>query len=819
MLTDGILSVGEFPRQQISWKQKTQKWASECVAYIADKNLLSSSPVRNSVRQMRINYDLYNGIIHMDDVQSVINPNGLIADVVPEQIQHYPIMNTKLDLLEGEEASRSFDGRMIITNPNALTELEEAKHEEMVRRVQEALAESSQNEEEFQQKIQDAYDDLKYNFQDSREVIANQLISHYRRQYDFDGMFNLGLKDAEIVGEEAFQVYIDHGEPNVRKLHPAIIRAYGMGYSNRLEDASMIALEEYWSKSRIIDIYGDQMTKKEVAYVQEYKVSDDLERDAAYSIGAEHASTLYPTTLEQFYDYNKEEQKWTDDPIGLREKPVPLDASNFATEDYEEYGGFDVYNNVRVIQVFWKTLRKIKKVTSYDPITGEKIYNLYTEDYIPNKEMGETAEDLWINQAWQGVKIGDRLFLNMGPCPVQFNEIDNPTKCHFGIIGTIYNTGDGKPFSMVDKMKPYAYLYDAIFDRLNKLIARNYGKVIRLDWAKKPNSWTMDKWLRILISAGVAVENSFEEGQEGAAKGKLAGALNNASTGVIDMELGASISNMINTLVTLESFMGKVVGITDQREGQIANRETVGGVERSVLQSSHITEWLFTRHNNTKKRVYDAFVDMARACLRGRTKKFQYITSADMAQQIINVDGDFFASASYGMVIDDGKGAQEFNRQLPTIIQAGMQNQLLDLSTVMKIFNTDSRAEKQKIIEDGERALQERQQQMQQNKLESQQQIAQMTQQTEAAKMEHEAAMNSENNETKLIIEEMKLQAQANVEPDATAREQLDEKKREFNASYQLDKERLEFDKRKAERDAQLKEKQINNRPRATATK
>lgn len=815
MLTDGILSVGEFPRQQISWKQKTQKWASECVAYIADKNLLSSSPVRNSVRQMRVNYDLYNGIIHMDDVQSVINPNGLVADVIPEQIQHYPIMNTKLDLLEGEEASRPFDGRMIITNPNALTELEEAKHEEMVRRVQEALAESSQSEEEFQQKIQDAYDDLKYNFQDSREVIANQLISHYRRQYDFDGMFNLGLKDAEIVGEEAFQVYIDHGEPNVRKLHPAIIRAYGMGYSNRLEDASMIALEEYWSKSRIIDIYGDQMTKKEVAYVQEYKVSDDLERDAAYSIGAEHASTLYPTVLQPIYDDT------TGEAVGLRteDKPVELDAADFATEDYETYGGFDVYNNVRVIQVFWKTLRKIKKVTSYDPITGEKIYNLYTEDYIPNKEMGETAEDLWINQAWQGVKIGDRLFLNMGPCPVQFNEIDNPTKCHFGIIGTIYNTGDGKPFSMVDKMKPYAYLYDAIFDRLNKLIARNYGKVIRLDWAKKPNSWTMDKWLRILISAGVAVENSFEEGQEGAAKGKLAGALNNASTGVIDMELGTSISNMINTLVTLESFMGKVVGITDQREGQIANRETVGGVERSVLQSSHITEWLFTRHNNTKKRVYDAFVDMARACLRGRTKKFQYITSADMAQQIINVDGDFFASASYGMVIDDGKGAQEFNRQLPTIIQAGMQNQLLDLSTVMKIFNTDSRAEKQKIIEDGERALQERQQQKQQNQLESQQQIAQMTQQTEAAKMEHEAAMNSENNETKLIIEEMKLQAQANVEPDATAQEQLDEKKREFNASHQLDKERLEFDKRKAERDAQLKEKQINNRPRATATK
>jgi hypothetical protein len=36
--------------------------------------------------------------------------------------------------------------------------------------------------------------------------------------------------------------------------------------------------------------------------------------------------------------------------------------------------------------------------------------------------------------------------------------------------------------------------------------------------------------------------------------------------------------------------MGEVMGITPQREGQVSNRETVGGVERSVLQSSHITE-------------------------------------------------------------------------------------------------------------------------------------------------------------------------------------------------------------------------------------
>lgn len=66
--------------------------------------------------------------------------------------------------------------------------------------------------------------------------------------------------------------------------------------------------------------------------------------------------------------------------------------------------------------------------------------------------------------------------------------------------------------------------------------------------------------------------------------------MNNQSSGVIDADQGNAIQHDINLLQYIKSEMGEVMGITPQREGQITNRETVGGVERSVLQSSHITE-------------------------------------------------------------------------------------------------------------------------------------------------------------------------------------------------------------------------------------
>ena len=46
-------------------------------------------------------------------------------------------MNSKLNILRGEEAKRIFDFRVVITNPNAISEIENNKKEELLQRLQE----------------------------------------------------------------------------------------------------------------------------------------------------------------------------------------------------------------------------------------------------------------------------------------------------------------------------------------------------------------------------------------------------------------------------------------------------------------------------------------------------------------------------------------------------------------------------------------------------------------------------------------------------------------------------------------------------------
>ena len=67
----------------------------------------------------------------MEDLHLVLNPNNLDAGYIPDQIQHYPIMNSKLNVLRGEESKRVFDFRVVVTNPNAISEIEHDKKQDV----------------------------------------------------------------------------------------------------------------------------------------------------------------------------------------------------------------------------------------------------------------------------------------------------------------------------------------------------------------------------------------------------------------------------------------------------------------------------------------------------------------------------------------------------------------------------------------------------------------------------------------------------------------------------------------------------------------
>lgn len=789
-----------FPRQQLSFREKTKAWRKECVDWGDSKTFFNYSPVRKSVIHKKIAYDLLNGKLHMEDLQAIINPENIKVGYIPDRIQHFPIMNSKLNVLRGEESKRVFDYRVIVTNPNAISEIEESKKELLLMDIQSAIAKEATSEEEFNKEIDKIDRYYNYDWQDIREIRANCLLNHYIKEYNMPLLFNNGFMDGMTVGEEIYRCDIVGGEPIIERINPLKIRVFKSGYSNKIEDADIIIIEDYWSPGRVIDTFYDVLTKKDMEYIATLP---------------DHIGQSYSDSMDNidermgFVNSNMVGDEITTD--GFYADPLNL----FSDAVVNSLLPYDLAGNLRVLQVYWKSRRKIKKVKSYDPETGEEVYNFYPETYICNKDLGEEEQTFWINEAWEGTKIGDSIYVNMRPRVVQYNSLSNPSKCHFGIIGSIYNLNESRPFSLVDMMKEYNYLYDVIHDRLNKLMARNWGKIIQLDLAKVPKNWDIDKWLYYAKNNGIAVTDSFKEGNIGAATGKLAGALNNAQSGVIDADWGNNIQQYINLLSFIKMEMSEVAGISPQREGQISNRETVGGVERATLQSSHITEWLFTIHDDVKRRALTCFLETAKAALKGRSKKFQYILP-DSSEKIIEIDGDEFAESDYGLIVDNSNGVQKLQSQIETLAQAALQNQTLSFSTIMKIYSSASLAEKQRLIEADEAKLREQAQLAQQQQLEADQQKAQMEKETELQKLEMENLLNQRDNETKILVAQ--INASSKESPDGIDEPQLEMDKeklrqsiREFNEKLKLDKQKLELDKQKHIDDIRIKEKQLSN--------
>ena len=759
------------PPQRLSFSKKGKEWRKNNVDNGDNNSLYHNEGVRQSLKNRVINLNLYNGVINTNDMKEVVNPYGIDADFIPKSIPHHPIAVPKIDLLVGEEIKRRFDWSVVVTNPNAVTAKENDRKNVLTQRITQYI-QGNYSEQELESKMKDLEKYMKYEWQDVREKMANQILKHYWEEQKFAYKFNDGFKDAMIMAEEIYQVDIVADEPILEKLNPLKVRAVRNGNSNKIEDSSIIVIEDHWSPAKIVDTFYGEIKPKEIDTIMEY---GGRSSKGGYS-DDDNNHVLLRDSVEDF--------------LGVAE----INGHNFGS-DYTDPDG-----NIRVLRVYWRSYKKIKKVKYYDE-EGEAQFKFMSEEYIPNKDLGEEVTDLWVNEIWEGTKIGKEIYIQMRPKEVQFNRLNNKSQCHAGIIGQVYNTNQGKGISLMDRCKNYQYLYDAIWDRLNKAIATNYGKIFELDISKIPDNWEVEKWMHFAIVNKIAIVDSFKEGSHGASTGKLAGSFNTQGGRSIDMESGNYIQQQIQLLEFIKMEMGEIVGVSQQRQGQISNRETVGGVERAVNQSSHITEHWFMQHENVKLRVLTAFLETAKIALKGKNPKVQYILD-DQTIQTLNVDGDVFCEADYGVVATNSSKTQEMEQTIKGYAQSFLQNGG-NLSTIMDIYFSPSLADMRRKIEIGEDELHKRNSEssQQQSKLAEQQQAQEL--QLEQAKMTLEDTINIRDNDTKLQIASLNQEDyDSDVNDDGIG---LDAEK------LNLEERKFQSDRENSSKDLMLKIKSLNN--------
>lgn len=716
-----------FPRQKLPLSKKGKKWQEDCVNYIiGEGNVTSGGNSTSYYGELQTYYNLYNSIFDEKDFKSITNPFK-VEDGFPATPHDFNIIRPKIDLLIGEETKRPLNFRVIRTSQEATSEMQEKEKQMILQYIEASITARMSPEEaqQFQEQLQSGEimppeQIAKYMDKDYKDIVENtayHTLTYLREKLDLDNEFIKGWKDGLISGREFYYIGVLNAEPYAERINPMYFSYDKSPDLEFIEDGSWCCRKMRMPITEVYDRYYDKLEEKDL---------DKLEEMIGSTPGR-----------------NLGDRSPVDMGIQLRIYDNPI---------FEGSGK----SLVNVWHCCWKSFKKIFYVTTTDD-TGQPQINIVDETYQPvGNEI--SVEPDWIVEVWEGYRAGSDLYFGIQPIEYQHVSIDNPNSQKLPYCGAIYSNTNSKPRSLVSILKPLQYMYIVLWYRLELAIARDKGKVVNMDITQIPKSMNISpaKWMHYLSSVGVNFINPYEEGWNipGREGGKPA-QFNQITA--LDLTMSNVIAEYIQLMDKIEELAGTISGITSQREGAVSSSEMVGNVERSVVQSSHITEPLFWVHNQCKRRVLNMLLNTAKGAWEETGKrKLQYIFD-NGERAFLDITPKFYYEDMDVFVSDTSKDLENIQK-LQQLIQPAMQNGASLLEAAEILTNDNFNIIKQK-LKDMQTRQEQMQQQQQEAEAQQQQQLQQM--QNEAKQQElmlQEAQMDlqryqiDQDNQTKIAV-------------------------------------------------------------------
>lgn len=714
MVKDNLYS-SRFPQQKLALSKKTEKWQHECVDYIiGEGNIVSGGQTSTKYDELQTYYNLYNSIFDEKDFKKITNPFK-VQDGFPATPQDFNIIRPKIDLLIGEETKRPMNFRVVRTSQEAASDLMEAE-KQMIMNYMEASIMSKLDPEEAQQyqeqlangEIMPPEQIAKYMDKDYKDAIENtayHTLIYLREKLNMDNEFIKGWKDALIGGQEIYYVGVLNAEPYMERVNPKFFSFDKSPDLEFIEDGSWCCRKMKMSIEEVYDRYYDKLTEKDLD-----KLEEMINQVPARNLGEHGPRDDFKGIQWHTYD-----------------NPMFEDATSRC---------------VSVWHCCWKSFKKIYYVTTKDE-NGQLQVDILDETFKPFGDEISVEQD-WIIEVWEGYRCGKDLYFGIQPLEYQHVSIDNPNSQKLPYCGAVYSNTNSKPRSLVSILKPLQYMYIVLWYRLELAIARDKGKVVNMDVTQIPKSMniTPERWMHYLSSVGVNFINPYETewnvpGREG---GKPA-TFNQITA--LDLTMSNVIAEYIQLMDKIEQLAGTISGITSQREGAVSSSELVGNVERSVVQSSHITEPLFWVHNQCKRHVMNMLLNTAKGIWQETGKRKLSYVFDNGERAFLDIVDKFYYEDMDVFVSDASKDVENIQK-LQQLIQPAMQNGASLLEAAEILTNDNFNIIKQKLKD-----MQTRQEQLQQ-----QAQEAEAQQQRELQEMQNQAK------EQELMLQEAQMDLQ-----------------------------------------------------------
>jgi hypothetical protein len=777
----------DYLRQRLSYNEKIKddyRWAKNVIDSVILTSKAQPDQKSSEYNRMLSNYMFYNNIINQKDFEAECNPLGLDV-AAADEVKAYNKTPNKINVLLTAESRRPFEHKALLVNGDGIKSKLAFKDSLIKQFVMSEIQNAITNvNESFDKELVDSmnpiidpadvsrYMSTKYLHR--KEILANKLLEHYRRLLDISTTMNETFKHALLSAYEIAYVYEDNGIPKIKPVNPLGFFHIKSSDTKYVEDGIVAGEKFYMPIAAVIDEYYEDLTEDQIASLEVKNIFQGS--------GPKRYMEYDHVDFSSYYN-------------------TPVDGQYFQQ---------NTTDSILIQRIEWKSLKKIGFLTFIDE-NGDETVEMVSEDFKTPKEATVSVVDMgynkkfknyvweqegisfslrwtWVEEVWEGTKIGEKVYVRLGPKKHQFRSIDDPYSTRLGYHGIVYSATNAPAISLMDRMRPFAHMYMAIMHKMKKMIAQDKGPIFPFDTSMVDPKIGLEKTLYYLTEMNLDFYSSLQNAQEpgaGQRSGKVGGR--------IDMSTASNIMNYIGLLEAIDQQISDIAGIPKEREGQIMPNQAVTNTQNSIAMSSMITEVYLAPHDRLWERILDSFLKIAVDALKGKKTSMQMVLD-DMSIQTLELAEDDFVFSDFGIFVSSSTRDSLAFEELRGLTQALIQNDKAKFSDIIRMLKTTSLTELQEQIIDSEKRAEEAAASSQQAQMQAQAEMQKQQQDFELEKLDKEL-------EGKILIAQIdsfKFKEDQDIDKDGFP--------------DQLEVERFREEIRLKDRELDIKEKDVKNK-------
>ena len=386
--------------------------------------------------------------------------------------------------------------------------------------------------------------------------------------------------------------------------------------------------------------------------------------------------------------------------------------------------------------------------TDYYETYNYKLIPVFEVEWIDVDKEG----DDFIENRYEGVKIGQSIYILTGKSPDVIRTKDNPSKCGLSVNGLFFVNRSNEPYSLVLACSHLQDKYDLITFFKDNIIANSGTAGDWIDFSMLPTALGDDLTERLqkfiaYKKTGIAPIDTSQEGRA---------FNNNTSFAGFDDSLKAdTIQAFELALDRIENTCSSITGVFRERLDGIETRAAVNNVKVGMRNSYIITKGYYQQMDTLSEDILIDSLNIAKKVWK-RKPLTGILILGDKLQKVFTALPEHFTFTDYDVHVTSSSKIMEEIDKIQQIMMEFIKAGQLDPDIAMECMTARSMTElKSKLSV----AFQKRRDEVQ-NTQQLQQQLEELQKQLDRASQEKEKLMNKIEslNEAKLALDKQKIE-------------------------------------------------------------